>query len=238
MRRSVASPVRPGEIRGPGNVPVVPGAREDAVEGLFKTGDFFGVFCDKEVIVLLAPVRTSSPPAEGAHPGRGPVGRSGSQIASVNGKGLKVHNVAGGIVLDQNGNMGSPPLCRKQKPGLVPPVVELGSVPVDSDPDASPGGPDKSFGNGTIGKGIHGDIDPGTGMVDEADIDGFKVFLRGVVLPQIPAGKGAGRGRGAPVIDPVLLSPPVPGPGRCVRREDEGKKKEPSQGHGSPSAGE
>ena len=166
-----------GELGRPGDVGVTAGAGKDPVEGLPKPRELFLVPCDKEIVVLLAPVRASSPPAEGADSRCRPVCRAGPEVFSIDGEGLEVHDIARGVLLHEDADHPLPRLCGKQKSRLVPTVVELCSVAVDPDPDPSFGGADKGLCDGTVGEGIHGDVDPRAGMVDKPHIKRLEVLL-------------------------------------------------------------
>ncbi len=224
------------------------GSGEYALEGSLEAGELFGISCHKEIVVLLAPVGSPSPSAEGADAGRRPVGRTGAKGGSVHGKGLEMHDVSGGVVLDPHGNVSRSRPCRQKKAGLVPPIVELGPIPVDPDPDTSSGRPEQGVGNPAIGEGIHGNVDPASGMIDEADIDVFKIFFRRVMFAQIALGKLSGGRSGTAVAGSVGLRPPVawPGQGRGGKGRREEQKscqneRDPSAslawGHGGSSMG-
>jgi hypothetical protein len=114
--------------------------------------------------------------------------------------------------------------------------MELGPIPVDPDPDTAPGGLDQGFGNPAIGEGIHGNIDPAFGMLDEADIEGFKIFFRRVMLSQITLGKLSGGRCGTAVARSVPLLPPVAWPGQGRGGKCQGEEKKSSQGDQGPSA--
>ncbi len=212
------------------------GSGVDALEGFLEAGELFGISCHKEIVVLLAPVGAPSPSTEGPDAGRRPVGRTGAEDGAVHGKGLEMHDVSGGIVLDPHGNVGHSRPCRKQEPGLVPPIMELGPIPVDPNPDTASGRPDQGFGNPAIGEGIHGNVDPASGMLDEADIDVLKIFFRRVMFAQIALGKLSGGRSGTPVAGSVTLRPPVARPGQGLRRKCQREEKNSSQGYWGPTA--
>lgn len=234
MGHLVAPAMAPGEVGRPGDVGVAAGACKDPVEGLSKPGELFWVPRDEEIVVLLAPVRASSPPAEGPYARGRPVRRAGPEVFSVDGEGLEVHDIARGVLLDEDRDHLLTGPRGKKKSRLVAPVVELCPVAVDPDPDPSFGRADKGLCDGTVGEGIHGDVDPRTGMVDEAHIERLEVLLGRVVLAQVAPGEGSVRGKRARVPPPAGAVPPLPRPGAGCGREEECCRKEDSEDDPEP----
>jgi len=114
----------------------------------------YGIFCEKQVVVLLEAVSAGITSACGTLAGRRPVCRSCSEDHSIDDIGFQVHDVASSVPFDPDLDSG----LSQQFFALVTPVVDLCPVPVNPDLDPFSGFLNENSRQIPVSKGIHGDV--------------------------------------------------------------------------------
>lgn len=169
-------------------MPEVGGTVPETVERSLELFGEFPVVRQKKVVVLLPATAMAgqgmTPAPERPFPGRRPVGGACPQDPAVDQVGFQVHDVPAGIALDADMYPGR---LAKKPETLVVFVPDLDVIPVQPDGDSFSCQNGQCPGNSPVGKRVHGDVDGMTGCGQGPDVEGFQVFLRGVMFP---VGKG------------------------------------------------
>jgi len=174
-------------------MPEIGGTVPETVERSLELFGEFPVVRQEKIVVLLPAAAVTgqrmAPAPERPFPGRGPVGGSCPENPAVDQIGFQMHDVPAGIALDADVDSGRLP---KQPETLVVSVPDLEVIPVQTDGDPLSRQTSQCPGNSPVGEGVHGDVDGVTGGGQGPDVDGLKIFPRGIVFS---GGKGSPPGQ-------------------------------------------